>query len=193
MISRKPHPYPCPSATFAVPHLRNPCAGMPPPHGEAASESVRAGVECVESGSRSEQVGLRPCARRCPSTTPTSTTTPRCRAAWKTPPSSARLIGEINDEVDFLDTIMRNKYDLQPEKLHAWESLSRVERTPRPGEERQASPRPRAHSEARTVARIGGTRAPSRVSLRPRMKRARSARSTGWESRAGTFWSSRQG
>ncbi len=41
-----------------------------------------------------------------------------------------RLLGEINDEVGFLNTIMRNKYERQPEKLRAWESASRVERAP---------------------------------------------------------------
>ena len=41
-----------------------------------------------------------------------------------------KLLGEINVEVDFLDTIMGNKYELQPEKLRAWESASRVERAP---------------------------------------------------------------
>ena len=41
-----------------------------------------------------------------------------------------KLIGEISDEVDFLDTIMGNKYERQPEKLRAWESASRVERAP---------------------------------------------------------------
>ena len=41
-----------------------------------------------------------------------------------------KVLGEINEEVDFLDTIMGNKYELQPEKLRAWESASRVERAP---------------------------------------------------------------
>lgn len=38
------------------------------------------------------------------------------------------LLGGINDEIEFLDTIMGNKYERQPEKLRAWESASRVER-----------------------------------------------------------------
>ncbi len=37
----------------------------------------------------------------------------------------------INTEVDILDPIMRNLYELQPEKLHAWERASRVERDPK--------------------------------------------------------------
>ena len=41
-----------------------------------------------------------------------------------------KLLGETSDEVDFLDTIMGNKYERQPEKLRAWESASRVERAP---------------------------------------------------------------
>lgn len=41
-----------------------------------------------------------------------------------------KLLGEISDQVDFLDTIMGNKYERQPEKLRAWESASRVERAP---------------------------------------------------------------
>ena len=40
------------------------------------------------------------------------------------------LLRTINDEVDFLDTIMGSKYERQPEKLRAWESASRVERAP---------------------------------------------------------------
>lgn len=36
----------------------------------------------------------------------------------------------INTEVDILDSIMRNVYELQPEKLHAWQRASRVERDP---------------------------------------------------------------
>lgn len=42
-----------------------------------------------------------------------------------------------------LDTIMRNKYDLQPEKLHAWESLSRVERAPVRAKKDKPAPVPR--------------------------------------------------
>ena len=40
------------------------------------------------------------------------------------------LLGEINEEIDFLETIMGNKYERQPEKLRAWDSASRVERAP---------------------------------------------------------------
>lgn len=36
----------------------------------------------------------------------------------------------INTEVDILDPIMGNIYELQPEKLHAWQRASRVERDP---------------------------------------------------------------
>ena len=36
----------------------------------------------------------------------------------------------INTEVDILDPIMANIYELQPEKLHAWQRASRVERAP---------------------------------------------------------------
>lgn len=39
-----------------------------------------------------------------------------------------KVLGEISVEVDFLDTIMANKYERQPEKRRAWESASRVER-----------------------------------------------------------------
>ena len=41
-----------------------------------------------------------------------------------------KLLGEISGEVDFLDTIVGNKYQRQPEKLRAWDSASRVERAP---------------------------------------------------------------
>jgi hypothetical protein len=37
----------------------------------------------------------------------------------------------INTEVDILDSIMANIYELQPEKLHAWKRASRVERDPK--------------------------------------------------------------
>ncbi len=36
----------------------------------------------------------------------------------------------INSQVDILDPIMANIYEFQPEKLHAWERASRVERDP---------------------------------------------------------------
>jgi hypothetical protein len=36
----------------------------------------------------------------------------------------------INTEVDILDPIIGNIYEFQPEKLHAWERASRVERDP---------------------------------------------------------------
>ncbi|MEO7098844.1 MAG: hypothetical protein ABI162_05750 [Luteolibacter sp.] len=36
----------------------------------------------------------------------------------------------INTEVDILDPIMTNLYEHQPEKLHAWQRASRVERDP---------------------------------------------------------------
>ena len=56
-----------------------------------------------------------------------------------------KLLGEINDEVDFLDTIMGNKYERQPEKLRAWDSASRVERAPvRSKKEKPASVAPPA-------------------------------------------------
>ena len=41
-----------------------------------------------------------------------------------------KLLGEISGEVDFLDTIIGNKYERQPEKLRAWDSASGVERAP---------------------------------------------------------------
>jgi hypothetical protein len=37
----------------------------------------------------------------------------------------------ISKEVDILDPIMGNKYETTPEKLHAWERASRVERDPK--------------------------------------------------------------
>ncbi len=37
----------------------------------------------------------------------------------------------INTEVDILDPIMANIYETQPEKLHAWDRASRVERDPK--------------------------------------------------------------
>lgn len=37
----------------------------------------------------------------------------------------------INTEVDILDPIMANIYQFQPEKLHAWNRASRVERSPK--------------------------------------------------------------
>lgn len=37
----------------------------------------------------------------------------------------------INTEVDILDSIMGNIYELQLEKLHAWKRASRVERDPK--------------------------------------------------------------
>ena len=39
----------------------------------------------------------------------------------------------INTEVDILNPIMANIYELQPEKLHAWKRASRVERDPKRG------------------------------------------------------------
>jgi hypothetical protein len=35
--------------------------------------------------------------------------------------------------VDILDPILGNKYETTPEKLHAWERASRVERDPKRG------------------------------------------------------------
>ncbi len=40
----------------------------------------------------------------------------------------------INTQVDILDPIMANIYELQPEKLHAWKRASRVERDPQRAE-----------------------------------------------------------
>ena len=37
----------------------------------------------------------------------------------------------INTEVDILDSIISNIYETQPEKLHAWDRASRVERDPK--------------------------------------------------------------
>ena len=39
----------------------------------------------------------------------------------------------ISKEVDILDPILGNKYETTPEKLHAWERASRVERDPKRG------------------------------------------------------------
>ena len=39
----------------------------------------------------------------------------------------------ISKEVDILDPILGNKYETNPEKLHAWERASRVERDPKRG------------------------------------------------------------
>ena len=41
-----------------------------------------------------------------------------------------KLLGEISNEVNFVDTIIENKFERQPEKLRAWQSASRVERAP---------------------------------------------------------------
>ncbi len=42
-------------------------------------------------------------------------------------------LAAISKEVDILDPIMGNKYETSPEKLHAWERASRVERDPKRG------------------------------------------------------------
>jgi len=39
----------------------------------------------------------------------------------------------ISKEVDILDPILGDKYETNPEKLHAWERASRVERDPKRG------------------------------------------------------------
>ena len=58
---------------------------------------------------------------------PTHTIRPKIHEDVEITALIGSLLGEINVEADFLDTIMRNNDELQPEKLHAWESLSRVE------------------------------------------------------------------
>jgi len=50
------------------------------------------------------------------------------------------LLGNANEEVVQLDTIMHNKYARQPEKLRAWQSASHVERAPQ--REKKAEPPP---------------------------------------------------
>ena len=56
------------------------------------------------------------------------------------------LIGELltraGAAVDQLDTVMNNKYTRVPEKLHAWNRASRVERAPQRAPEKPASPTP---------------------------------------------------
>jgi len=42
-------------------------------------------------------------------------------------------LSAISKEVDILDPIVGNKYETTPEKLHAWERASRVERDPKHG------------------------------------------------------------
>jgi len=42
----------------------------------------------------------------------------------------SHLLSRAADDVDELNTIMHNKYARQPEKLHAWQTASRVERAP---------------------------------------------------------------
>lgn len=46
----------------------------------------------------------------------------------------------INTEVDILDPIIGNIYELQPEKLHAWERASRVERDPKRAKKTTTTP-----------------------------------------------------
>lgn len=41
-----------------------------------------------------------------------------------------QLLGQVNELIAQLDTIMFNKYTRQPEKLRAWQSASHVERAP---------------------------------------------------------------
>jgi hypothetical protein len=42
------------------------------------------------------------------------------------------LLLQGSDDVTQLDAIMRNKYKRNPDKLHAWERASRIERRPKP-------------------------------------------------------------
>jgi hypothetical protein len=42
-------------------------------------------------------------------------------------------LAAISKEIDILDPILGNKYETNPEKLHAWERASRVERDPKRG------------------------------------------------------------
>lgn len=52
------------------------------------------------------------------------------------------LTGKLIEEIAELDTINRNKYSLQPEKLLAWLSASHVERAPRHDKKAQPTPPP---------------------------------------------------
>ena len=45
----------------------------------------------------------------------------------------------ISKEVDILDPIMANKYETNPDKLHAWQRASRVERDPKRGKKPDGS------------------------------------------------------